>query len=248
MPILRQNDYAKAIKCRWCGEMLNAKPVAQRAAIHAQPPPLPQPAYAPSHGTLLDEVARANVARQAPAQKKAQAQPSATAAGCVGAVVILAVVIGFVVWLFSDGADTSTLPISNTSFVDFDSKFCVHSRLTSVQKDREIENLKGQWVRWEGIVSYVSDDSVGIKHKTTTATYDVLLGVLKNERPALTSLNEGDLLTYEGTITDYGTILPHGLKDGHIVSHSPMSPGDRLIFLAKNETAVMERIGGSSSD
>ena len=165
------------------------------------------------------------------------------------AVGVICVIFLCVHWLGGGGdSTTASVPISSVSFVDFDSKFCIHSRLTDVQKDQQIAGLKGQRVRWEGIVSYVSDGSVGVKHKATTATYDVLLRVPSEERSKLVSLNTGDLVTYEGTIEDYGTLLPHSLSDGHIVSSKPMSSGDQLVFLAKAETAVLERIGGKSDD
>jgi hypothetical protein len=165
-------------------------------------------------------------------------------------IAIGAICIGFLLFQWFGGGTSKEVarPISNTSFVEFDAKFCVHSRLTDLQKSKEVEGYKGQRVRWEGIVSYVTDDSVGFKHKATTSTYDVLLRVMKSDCPNLPALNQGDLATYEGTIDDYGMVLAHGLSDGKIVSHHSMSPDDRTMFLAKTETAVMERIGGTGGN
>jgi hypothetical protein len=165
-------------------------------------------------------------------------------------IAIGAICIGFLLFQWFGGGTSKEVatPISNTSFVDFDAKFCVHSRLTDLQKSNEIKGYKGQRVRWEGIVSYVSDDSVGFKHKATTSTYDVLLRVAKSDRPDLTSLNQGDLTTYEGTIDDYGMVMAHGLSDGKIINHRALSSNDQMMFLVKTETAVMERMGGTGGN
>jgi hypothetical protein len=248
-PFCAEMINAKATKCRWCGEMLD------RPVQIVTPPPLPPPpskSAVPTPSTALaglDQLAQANEQHQRQPRRKPSAPATSVAvAGCLRGVVILVIVVVFAVWLFSDGDDGASLPISGMSFVDFDSKFCVHSRLTDLQKDREIQRFKGQRVRWEGVVSYVREDSVGVKHKATTMTYDVLLSVPKSRRADLVLLSEGEKVTYEGTINDYGTILPHGLKDVRIVSHTPMTSGDQLVFLANTETAVMNLIVGKSNE
>jgi hypothetical protein len=149
-----------------------------------------------------------------------------------------------VLWLIADNAPDTPIPVCSETFVGFDMKFGAHSNLTDLQKDHQIEEEKGHRVRWEGIVSYVSDDSVGVKHKATTLTYDVLLEVPRKYREDLPLLNQGDKVTYEGTIKDYGTILPVSLNDGRIISHESMSAGDRMIFLTNTETEIMNRIAG----
>ena len=73
-------------------------------------------------------------------------------------------------------------------------------------------------MHWDGIIENVDDDCVYVQHKATTLTSDVILRVMDADKPKLASLNKGDLLTYEGTIEDFGTVLDHDLHDGHIVS------------------------------
>lgn len=135
-----------------------------------------------------------------------------------------------------------SVPLSGLSFVDFDSEFCSMSRATDLQKKERIKSMEGTRVRWRGIVSYVSDDSVGIRHKASTLTHDVLLSTRKDQHSTLIELREGEMMEYEGLIYDYGEIISHRLKNGVILSHHAMSAEDTLLYLARTETEVLERI------
>lgn len=160
----------------------------------------------------------------------------------------LAIVLVFVgIWIagkyVKDLPATHELPpVSSITFPEFDSKFSEWSQTTDVQKQRLIEQYKGKRVRWEGIIENVNDDCVFIRHKATTLTDDVILRVMDSDKPKLASLNKGDLLTYEGTIEDFGTVLDHDLHDGQIVSTRTLSPDERTTWLMKSETEALKPI------
>lgn len=227
------------IKCQSCGSQ-----VSDKARVCPK-------CHAPIDvSTIPSAVGPAQVIVTQQPDRPASPRPQREAMKRAVSISILIVGIGFLIfhWLGGGENNGAAKPLSNTSFVEFDSKFCVHSRLTDAQKNKEIDSYKGQRVRWEGIVEYVSDDSVGFKHKATTQTYDVLVEIARSGRADLTALNQGDLTTYEGTIDDYGVVMAHSLSDGKIVSHHALSAGDQMMFLAKTETAVMERIGGTDKN
>ena len=130
---------------------------------------------------------------------------------------------------------------SHISFVDFDAKFCAASRLTDLQKDNAFAELKGQRVSWQGIASYVSEDSVGIKEKASTATYDVLIEVREDQRYRLKHINEGAQVRFDGVLDSYGTVLPHGLSDGVVQEGGVLSPERQNDFLLATERDVLQR-------
>jgi hypothetical protein len=145
-------------------------------------------------------------------------------------------------WLKDNHSPSSLPPLSSITFPEFDSKFSTYSTTTDIQKQRLLDQYKGKRVRWQGVISDVGDDCVFVLHKATTITSDVILRVLKSDQPKLTSLNKGDLLTYEGTIADFGSILSHDLHDGLIISTKRLSPEERATWLMKAEADALQPV------
>ncbi len=179
-------------------------------------------------------------------------QPRTSGGGRLKEVMTLILGLGlaavFIAW--REGAfDTPVTlpPISSITFPEFDSKFSEWSQTTDAQKQRRIDQYKGKRVHWEGIIANVDDDSVFIQHKASTLTSDVIVRVLKSDQPKLASLHKGDLLTYEGTITDFGTILSHDLHDGHIVSSRSLTPDERATWLLKSEADALQPIANEAN-
>lgn len=148
----------------------------------------------------------------------------------------------------SGGVSGNSLPVaSSLTFAEFDSKFSEYSNTTEIQKARLLEQYKGKRVRWEGIIEGVDEAGIQVKHKATTVTFDVSLKVLKSERPRLSSLSKGNLLTYEGTIDDFGTILWHELSDARIVSTSKLSADERTTWLLKSTADALKPIADNAN-
>ena len=137
-------------------------------------------------------------------------------------------------------------PVSPLTFGDFDSKFSAESHVTDEQRSQSIAQLRGTRVRWQGVLENVNGNIVDLQEKVTTLTHDVALEVSDDEQPKLVTLTKGDLVTYEGTIEDYGTLIAHRLDDGRIIDSKHLSPDERATWLANSSTAALQPIVGSS--
>ena len=142
----------------------------------------------------------------------------------------------------AQGRTESQPAVSDLSFAAFDSKFSTMARATDEQKKRLIEQYKGTRVRWQGIVQNVDGNMVFLKLKATTLSYDVALRMADAERAGAASISKGILITYEGTIRDYGAILAHDLRDGRITDQRTLSPDEQATWLAESETAALKPI------
>jgi hypothetical protein len=138
-------------------------------------------------------------------------------------------------------------PVSGTTFAEFDSKFSTESQNTDVQKDQMIAQYKGTRVRWQGILENVDGDMADFQEKATTLTHDVALEVADDEKSKLTGLSKGDLVTYEGTIVDYGALLAHRLDQGRIVDSKHLSGDERVTWLANSQTDALQSITGKTN-
>jgi hypothetical protein len=138
-------------------------------------------------------------------------------------------------------------PVSPLTFGDFDSKFSAESQVTDEQRSQSIAQLRGTRVRWQGILENVNGNMVDLQEKATTLTHDVALEVASDEESKLVTLTKGDLVTFEGTIEDYGTLIAHRLDDGRIIDSKHLSPDERATWLANSTTAALQPIAGSSS-
>lgn len=148
-----------------------------------------------------------------------------------------------VVSLITQSSSTGGQTHSTVIFADFAATFDVNARTTQLQKDEEFSHLKGCVVEWEGFVEQVDDHSVSIQEKATTTSSDVELDVADSDRASLSTLNVGNEIKYSGTLDSYGgMLLRHKLVDGHIISVIHTNADERLQWLAKNETAIMEKI------
>ena len=96
------------------------------------------------------------------------------------------------------------------------------SRLTDVQKKEAWNPYKGKRVEWHGeviqIKSSFGDTSIHIRHLSTTPGADVILNLRKDRSQNAEQVREGQILTYQGNLSLYGSLFGLTLDDGVIVN------------------------------
>lgn len=179
-----------------------------------------------------------------------------TAVWLILLVVCSPVLVGFVVIInravvsvqhpASLSADTPTEAPAPTgppiSFEEFDAKLGSLSKLSSLQKEELFKQWSGRSVLWRGVVADVDADRICIKHKVSTLTYDVDVWIAASGQKELKSVNVGDAVLYSGKIASYGGMLPHGVKEGRVVTRGALTPESRLLTLANTEKRVLSLI------
>lgn len=104
--------------------------------------------------------------------------------------------------------------VSNVSFEQVNDLFGVSSNLTDLQKDARWEDFSDLCVEWTGELAYLDSGifgglSIGMKHRPTTFTYDVLLDAPGSQSDYFMTLQQGQSYTYRATLKNYGgAILP----------------------------------------
>lgn len=136
--------------------------------------------------------------------------------------------------LSAQGSTASTNQTSAITFQDFDALFS--SEKTDSQKDRAFNDLKGKRVIWEGVVSNVREDTLYVREKLSTMTYDVIVKMDSNM--GMSSLNKGMKVKYAGDIQNYGGLIgSHELNNGQVLSSSAMTEVEQAQFLHDSELA-----------
>jgi hypothetical protein len=145
--------------------------------------------------------------------------------------VVAVVVVALAPTLFKDSGKNqkptpAPLPVETEPEFTFDQvhvKFVSSSsRLTDVQKKEAWNSYKGKRVEWHGEVVQVKrtlgDVSIHIRHLSTTPGADVILNLRIDRSQSAKQVREGQILTYQGNLSLYGSLFGLTLEDGVIVN------------------------------
>ncbi len=114
----------------------------------------------------------------------------------------------------------ASVPLSNITWQQVDAIYNLQSKHTDLQKKEEWKAFEGKRVRWSGTVSSLGETfgtiHLQIKMNADTFTSDLLIRLKADQKSKALALKEGDSVTFEGTLNDWGTLLPITLKDGEI--------------------------------
>ena len=96
------------------------------------------------------------------------------------------------------------------------------SRLSNMQKEEAWKTYKGKRVEWQGEVTEVRKSfgttSIHLRHLQTTPDADVIVNLRKDQSQRAMQVRKGDILTYQGTLSLYGSLFGLTLDDGVIVN------------------------------
>lgn len=113
-------------------------------------------------------------------------------------------------------------PISDITWLEIDNIYNLNSSFTDLQKDNEWTKFKGERVQWSGYVTDISEGILGgislyIKMNPETFTSDLIINLKDSEKEKAIKVSKGNNITFTGTLSDWGSIMPITLKDGMII-------------------------------
>jgi hypothetical protein len=113
--------------------------------------------------------------------------------------------------------------ISDIKWEEIDNIYNLKSDFTELQKKEHWKNYKGKKVRWSGVVTSVGETfgtlQLQVKLSPSTLTSDVLVRLKDSSRSEAIKLKKGDTVTFEGTLDDWGSLMPVTLDHGVIINN-----------------------------
>ena len=116
--------------------------------------------------------------------------------------------------------DNEIVEVIDEEFLEM---YC-NSESTTLKKETLFnENLKGQYVTWEGTVQTISEYSsgytMGVKLCDSTWTWDIDVVMRDDQKNILLNINEGDKVTFKAKMKKIGGFLTDlSAEDGQIIS------------------------------
>jgi hypothetical protein len=114
-------------------------------------------------------------------------------------------------------------PVSDIQWEEIDKIYNLQSNYTELQKKEHWKNYKGKKVRWSGTVTSVGETfgtlQLQVKLNPNTLTSDVLVSLKDSVRSEAIKLQEGDSVTFEGVLDDWGSLMPVTLDHGIIINN-----------------------------
>jgi hypothetical protein len=196
-PFCAETVQDNAIKCRYCGEVLDPDVrISSRRSTYVEP----------------DSRELARLAEIRRLQRVAGGQPTRQdtllrAKGFMALVIVGMILTYAYIWKRSRGAE-----LSDRGFITyrtFSAAFGPTSPLPDETKVEEFENYRGLQVVWEGHVAYINRGRgrelyASIRHRAKSPTSDVLLRFPEPRRDDLDGLPVGTLIRYSGRLIDFG--------------------------------------------
>lgn len=112
-------------------------------------------------------------------------------------------------------------PISDIQWEEIDKIYNLKSTSTELQKKEAWKNYKGKKVQWSGTVTSVGETfgtlQLQAKLNPNTLVSDVLVSLKDSSRSEAIKFKEGDMVTFQGLLDDWGTIMPVTLDHGVII-------------------------------
>lgn len=112
-------------------------------------------------------------------------------------------------------------PVSDIQWEEIDKIYNLKSTSTELQKKEAWKNYEGKKVQWSGTVTSVGETfgtlQLQAKLNPHTLVSDVLVSLKDSSRSEAIKLKEGDMVTFEGLLDDWGTIMPVTLDHGVII-------------------------------